>query len=238
MEVSVLTYNILFNKASEQIKPLVQKYRPDIVCLQEIITTEENLQNLAFDQYQLADFSNSFFKFNKIFGVATYFNRQKLDLVRSESFNLPRSFLEGLLIVLRGGNNPRNVLKTKFRLKSGKLISVYTVHLSPWGSNGIRFKQVKETLADLNKDTSETAIIAGDFNYPYGRKKFEKLIFASNLKEATNNIPYTLEAKSFPFMSIRLKLDYILYKNIDLIKTTRIDCRFSDHYPIFSVFDI
>lgn len=237
MLISVLTYNLLFNKALAHFQRVLLKCKPDIICVQEIETTDKNLKKIEEFGYKLVDFSNSFIKFGKIYGLATFYDPQKLSLIESMSLSLPRSYYEFLLVILRGVNNPRTVLRTEFAVKKGgKRITNYNLHLTPLGTNGIRVKQIKTALEDMHINQKESIIIAGDFNYPYQRKQFEEMITERGLKEATENIQYTFEGKFIKLFPIKLKLDYILYKNLTLVKTEKILSKDSDHFPILSEF--
>jgi endonuclease/exonuclease/phosphatase family metal-dependent hydrolase len=239
MTVSVLTYNVLFNKALSNFENLLSICKPDIVCLQEIETHEDNLKFMERHGYQLADFSNSFIKFGRVYGLATFYNPQTLDFIDSLSLNLPRSYYEFFLMLLRGGNNPRTVLKTVFKVKkSSKTITNYNLHLTAWGANGIRVRQIKTTLEDIQATETDPLIIAGDFNYPYQRKQFQSLIEEYHLLEATSNLYTTFEGTWFRFIPMKLKLDYILYKHLTHIKTERLELRDSDHYPIYAEFEL
>ena len=136
-------------------------------------------------------------------------------------------------------NKPRTVLKTDFLfLPLKKKVTIYNLHLTPFATNGIRIKQLKETLNDIDNKSKNPIIITGDFNYPYGRKKFETLIHKFNLKEATNNIFHTIDIHIFWLFHYRVKLDYVLYKNIVNTFTKKIHIRQSDHFPILSIFKI
>jgi endonuclease/exonuclease/phosphatase (EEP) superfamily protein YafD len=107
-----------------------------------------------------------------------------------------------------------------------------------WSTNSARNKQIAKILADIQNGSINPVLITGDFNYPYGRKKFEHLINKFGLKEATNNIFYTFEMKLLGFIPVKWKNDYILYRHIKCLETKRIKVRSSDHYPIISTFEI
>lgn len=238
MQISLLTYNLYYGRALPNLKKVLSEYKPDIVTVQEIETSEENLRSIEKMGFKLADYSNSFFKHQKIYGIATYYNEEKIKFNRSQSINLPRGVYEILLFILRGGNNPRTVLTTDFSLKSNsKNFTIYNLHLTTWGTNGVRIKQIKETFQTLDIN-NHPSMIAGDFNFTYGRRQFEMLIERYSLKEATNNIIFTMASKFLNLIPIYLKVDYILYQNIKLVKTEKIDVRYSDHYPIISYFDL
>lgn len=239
MNFSLLTYNVLFNKASIELQEIFKISRPDIFCLQEVETDDSNLNKLEEFGYKLADFSNSFIKFGRIFGVATYYDPAKFEFIESKSIKLPFTIYEIILIILKGGNKPRTVLRTDFiDKKSKKKFTVYNLHYSVLATNQGRNKQMRETLNNIDPGDSRPIIVAGDFNYPYGRKKFEEIFKVYGFKEATNNLFFTLETKLFGLFSIKLKDDYVLYRKIKLVKTKRISYKKSDHYPITAEFDL
>ena len=235
MDFSLLTYNLMFNRAVRKLERIFTSYSPDILCLQEIKTDEESLKSIERFGYKPADFSNNIFRFGRVFGVTTFYNLNKFTLTSSENFNLPPSLFERLLFFIQEGAIPRTVLRTDFIFKkNSKKITLYNIHLSPFATNTIRKRQLLHTFRVLRLGKKNPIIIAGDFNYPYKRKEFESLIGKYNLKEATRNIIFTSNfLKIFP---IKLKLDYILYKNLILNDTKRLQIKLSDHYPIISTF--
>lgn len=261
MKFSLLTYNVLFNKAFLKLEDVLKEHTPDIVCLQEVETNESNLQRLENDNYELADYSNSFIKFGKIYGVATYFNKKKFKFSRSNTFTLPRSLYEmGWMVLnfLQGRTEQRTILLTNLKLiKGAHMITIFNVHLSAIATNGARLKHLQHTLRPPHAKTVEPVIVAGDFNYyPYRRKKFEDLMLHYGLKEATTNISYTMEYDSvrevggntlFQKLTMRLhellfaaknvKFDYIFYKDLNLQATERLLNKNSDHFPVLSHFE-
>lgn len=259
MKVSIITYNVLFNKASHDLHRITEQYRPDILCLQEVLTSDSNLKKIEELNYRLADHSNSFIKFGEIYGVATFYNPQTISYSDSKTFFLPRTIYEVFLTIIRlikGGNQPRTVLRTDFVLKPAhKKITVYNTHLTALAARGARTKQLKE-IFDYAKTSQETPlVIAGDFNSFYGKKEIEKLFKNHHLSEATRHIYYTFDrliwkynllekiltkifGKIFSRFLDRSKLDYIFFRGLKLKETKRIDVRFSDHYPIICTFEI
>lgn len=238
MTLNLLTYNLLYNKALIGIETIIDQYHPDILTLQEIKTSLDNLTGVEKYGYKLADYSHSFLKHQKIYGVATYYNPKTLSFTGSRSINLPRSIYEMLLFLLRRGNNPRTVLKTEFiSRQEKKKFNIYNVHLTTWGTNKLRMKQIAETFQSFHLNTIPS-IIAGDFNLPYGRKTLETFIKKNRLSEATNNLSYTFEKKLVRFIPIKLKLDYVLTDKLPIRNAQRLNYRFSDHYPIFVQFDL
>lgn len=261
MKFSLLTYNTLFNKAFAGLTTIIKKYRPDIICLQEVDTSEKNLNQLKKFNYELADYANSFLQFGRIFGVATFYNRRKFIFLESQTPNLPRTIIEMLLtiiqIILRVGK-PKTVLKTDLLEKTTKSkISIFNVHLILFATNEVRIKHLQQVLDSFHLAETLPVVIAGDFNYyPYRRKKLEKTMKEYGLTEATRNIRQTVQFSSdgkFEHFNLiqklsakiinktivhRLKLDYIFFKNLKLKETKRIEVKYSDHYPIFSTFHL
>ncbi len=257
-ELSLLTYNVLYNNAYNEIETLINRHHPDLVCLQEIDTNENNLSQLEKHGYRLADYSNSFIKFGQIFGVATFYNPDHLKFTKSITLELPRSIYEIIILgirLLRGGNKPRTVLKTDFRLKNGQKITIYNTHLAVFETNGARVKQMKKIFEFIDANKKLPVIITGDFNYyPYRRRQLESIMEKHQLSEATNNLTYTMQLSAdgkkekynllqkifsrilFKLYTDRFKLDYIFYKNLTVRETRRVNFQFSDHFPILSIF--
>jgi endonuclease/exonuclease/phosphatase family metal-dependent hydrolase len=258
MEFSFLTYNILFNTALSSLKKIIIKYQPDILCLQEIDTSENNLAEIENLNYKLANFSNYLMRFNKIFGMATFYNATKFYFDDSQIIPIQQTLLELIISlpkIFSGKQIKRNFLKTIFiEKKTSKKISIYNTHLTVYGSNNAKIKQIKTALNEVKNDNKHPVIIAGDFNYfPYGRKKLEKTMEILGFKEATANIDYTIyyrNLKKFHYNFIpriitkaftqlftdRLKIDYIFFKNLKLKNSKRIEVDYSDHFPIFAKF--
>ncbi|MCR4326854.1 MAG: endonuclease/exonuclease/phosphatase family protein [Candidatus Roizmanbacteria bacterium] len=235
--LTVLTYNILFGKAVSLLPELCSTYKPDVVCLQEFEISVDAIAEVEKQGYYLADYSHSFFKYFRLYGLATFYNKKTLKPKDGEVITLSRSFYEMILFFFPRVNKQRTVLKTTFiHLESRAELDVYNLHLTFHGTNQTRRKQLTCTMRTIEKADKERIIVAGDFNYPYHRRSLEKLIAENNLKEATSNLLYTLENRILGFFKIRLKPDYILYRGFSHIETIRDENRSSDHFPIIARF--
>jgi len=250
---------MLFNRAFSSLPPVLKKNQPDIVCLQEIDTREENLRKLESYGYKLADYANCFFEAGKIWGVATYYNPEKFSFLNSKPIPLINGVYETIKLITRLFRNKglrRTILKTNLKIQTiNKNITIYNLHLSAVSLNNLRLKQLNMIdFDDFEKKGS--IIITGDFNFPVERKKLEKIMNKYHLKEATNDLFYTLKYPSNPtsynfsflyrlfsklirrFWSEEAKLDYIFYRGLKKLSTKRLDIDYSDHFPVLSHFEI
>lgn len=251
----------MYNQASIHLNKILSKAKPDILCLQEIDTDESSLLQIEKYGYKLADYSNSFIRFGKIFGVATFYNPAICKLLNTSSYQLPRSIYETILLIIRflkGGNEPRTVLKSKFQFKNTKkTLALHNTHLGVFESNQSRVKRMQKIISFNEDEKNSPTVITGDLNYhPYARRQLENLMKTSGFLEATRSLNYTsqlsltgkLERYNLiqrifskiiqKLFSNRFKLDYMFYKNLKLVEIKRIDTDFSDHYPIIAKYEI
>jgi endonuclease/exonuclease/phosphatase family metal-dependent hydrolase len=261
MSFSLLTYNTLFNKAYEQLDQIIKQHFPDIICLQEVDISIKNLEVIRKFGYEIADYSGTFIKFGKGFGVVTYYNPRKFKLFDTHSLKVGFNLSELLFAIpqlILGINKPKSILRTDFICKAGgKKIIICNSHLIVIASNAVRVRHINKALNSLKMSLKIPLVIAGDFNYlPYHRRKLDNVMKKYNLVEATKNIRQTVDfspkgkKEHFSFLQgffIRrinhffgnqMKNDYIYYRGVKLIKTSRLEVRFSDHYPIISTFNI
>lgn len=261
MIFSLLTYNTLFNKAFKHLGQIIKQAPPDIICLQEVDISSKNLEIIRKFGYELADYSGTFIKFGRAFGVATYYHPKKFRLSNTDSIKISFNLLEILFTIpqlILKLNKPKTVLRTDFVSKVGnKKITICNSHLIVAAPNSVRIFHIDKALSSLNIKSSVPLVITGDFNYvPYQRKKLDNIMKKYYLIEATKNIRQTVDFSSkgkkenFSFLQgflarninhffgNQMKYDYIYYRAVKLIKTDRIEVRFSDHYPIISYFSL
>ncbi|MCS7093100.1 MAG: endonuclease/exonuclease/phosphatase family protein [Patescibacteria group bacterium] len=260
MALSVLTFNTFFNRGFFEVEKVIDKFNPDILCLQEFLIDEKNIKKIEAKNYSLADYHNSFIKSGRIYGVITFYKKNRLRLKATEFVepkNNPSEYLFNLIkIFFKNKNQPKTILKTTLIEKETKKeVDIYNLHLFIVGSNLARVSTLKKIIKEKSQK-NKRVIICGDFNYyPIQRKKLEVMMNDFNFKEATKNISQTINPNKkgamkeysflqklfFPIFKLfekTLKIDYVFYKNLTHIKTLRIENHFSDHYPIISFFKI
>jgi len=260
MDFSFLTYNTLYNNGLENIKTIIEKYRPDIVCLQEVRMDEDNLDSLNKYGYRLADYGNAFMRLGVMYGIATFYNKNVFQFKDSSKINKGYNVLNLFFVFLSfllGYGRQKTFLEVDLtHKKTNKKVSICNTHLFVIGSNALRVNHIDHVLKTLNIASKGSFVMAGDFNYlPYQRSKLEKVTKKYHLKEATRDLSQTIKFSSggifesfglFQKLSLRivdvlvknLKIDYIFYKGLRLKKTERIEVRFSDHFPIISTFTV
>jgi len=261
MNLSLLTYNTLFNNAVHKLDELINTHHPDFICLQEALTDDKSIQKIEKYGYKMADYSNSFVKFGNIYGVITFYNPRIFYYQDSFKLSLGTNIGEYFFYFLRiilGYNQPKTILEADFTHKlSKKKISICNVHLYVIGSNELRIGHINKVLKSINLAKKERLVIVGDFNYfPYKRRGLEKMMAKYGLKEATSNIRQTMkftkdgkfekynlfQRLTLPFVNKfiakQIKTDYSFYRGLKLIKTERIESQTSDHYPIISYFSL
>ncbi len=263
MNFSVLTYNTLFNSGVVDLKKIVFQYLPDFICLQEFLIDEKNIKQIEKLGYKMAEYNNSFIKLNGIYGVITFYNKNKFHLLENGFFDLSKNFSEYFYNIFKflfdNKYQARTVLKTDFLVKkTQKKISIINLHLFVIGTNEARLSSLKKILNRIDRKKNQSIIICGDFNYyPYRRKRLEALMKKFGFSEATKKIVQTINPlknqtvikQYLPIQKFflplfkrlfakSLKIDYIFYRNLRNIKTLKIENHYSDHYPILSYFKI
>jgi len=237
--LTVLTFNLLFGRALEELVNLAKEHKPDVICSQEFPVNEQTVKQLEAVGYILADYSPSFFKHFRFYSLATFYNPQTIKHQNGQTISLSRGLYELLLFFLRFSPQARTSLNNNFIHKASKhKFRICNIHLTALQSgNKVRVKQLQTILSFLrNNGQNKPTVVMGDFNYVYKRKTFEQIFQRYGFKEATNNLFYTFELTILGFFKVKMKPDYIWYQHLHKCQTLRFKRRFSDHFPILAKF--
>lgn len=236
--VSIITYNLWYSRAIGHARKLLKKHKPDFLAVQEI-KTDEDLLKLVDEDYEIAEYANSFMQFSTNFGNALYYNRKRYRCTDVCLTDLPRGVYEFLIVLFQGLHNSRTTIYGIFEdRETGEKIHVFNVHLSHIGTAEHKLNQLKTSLNGFTEPhmQKEKIIIVGDFNFYSRKRELENFIETWNLQEATNKLGYTFKHFKFGMPVMTSKLDYVLYRNLKVIDTHRVEPTESDHFPIFSTF--
>lgn len=236
MNISVLTFNLEYNRGFPKLMNVIDKYKPDIVAIQEFDLSEDSQMLIEKRGYKLGDYAESFKKYSQMFGVATFYNHTKLEKMSSQTIHLPRGLYEIFWLIV--GTSPRRtVVSTHYKIKrTDRNLHIYNVHFTPIARNALREKQLHKILKKA-EEHDEPTVVLGDFNYPYRRGRLEKVFRKYSFEEATTNVFHTF-FKTLRFLPIRFKLDYVLYSHLVHKQTKKIDAFSTDHTPLIATFSV
>jgi endonuclease/exonuclease/phosphatase family metal-dependent hydrolase len=154
--------------------------------------------------------------------------------------SLPESTYDLWVYLRHGMNMARRFTEAKVFFKPAKKnIYVYNTHLTHLSFAELRLAQIHKVFEYMDNDISKKApvIITGDLNLYNGKTELEKLLEKYDLQEATSNLAYTFQHRVL-FWTWKAKLDYIMFRNLDIVGTRRYDKGLSDHHPILTEFEL
>ncbi len=121
-------------------------------------------------------------------------------------------------------------------MAGGLKIRVFSVHTETfWMNYDKRLEQADSLVRAISKDYSQ-AIIAGDFNTPFGRnvKDIENTFAASGFVRANSGVGWT--ARVLPFGLWKMELDHIFVKGFEVVRSGKFEeGEASDHVPLWTI---
>lgn len=215
--LNIISYNLKYHRAFNELGLLAKRYRTDLICAQECYSEllPGNIHNL-----ELADST----KENRL-GLAIYFNPKRFEVVQSSSFPLKKSFHDRVLAPAQ-----ERLLVTKLveRNTSRKIVvgSFHAACLT--ASNSTRRKQITEAHNILkNIGKNHPTIMVGDYNYPVFKRGLRVCIEKSGYKLNFSDRPTYVMAK---LLGAHLDFTTSFNTKIDQVKT--LPKGLSDHKPI------
>lgn len=215
--ITVLSYNLHFHAAYEEVFVLAQESGADIVCLQEC--NAKKLMNQIGD-FLLAANTNS-----TNLGLAIYYRKERLRLVKHFSHHLPRSLYEKM-----AGWKHERALAVEFydtySKQSAFFVSFHATHLV--ASNLLRRRQLNSLLHMF--DTAKSpVIIVGDYNYPLFHEYLRKYLYQRNFHL---HVPTSATYKSIKFKG---KFDLISTKFVSRVEMRVLPQGNSDHMAVHAM---
>jgi endonuclease/exonuclease/phosphatase family metal-dependent hydrolase len=223
--LTVMTFNIeghaslLRSDHIEQIAEVINKYRPDLVGINEAHRKTwqarfgDHTLELARRTGMNVVFGRSYHFAGGDFGNAVLARGQ---IVASDVHELP------------GTGEPRTLLDTKVRINGG-VVEFYVTHIAAWASLGIKTRDLQlQCISDHLRASTHPFILVGDLNAPPESRELAKFLggvamqFAGNPKEPTHRV-------------MEKRLDYILADRGWTVRNARVlDDGPSDHRPVLA----
>ena len=254
--IKIISYNIRYNNPNdgkdiwenrrETITDFIEKEAPDFLGLQEVNYPQIQYLNSNLINYNFIGVGRDDGKTRGEFSPI-YFNESKYNLLLSNTFWLsktPENISVGWDAAME-----RICTYGLFKQKNdGSKVWVFNTHFDHIG-NVAREKSIDLILSkikDLTKDKDQI-IITGDFNLS------DDSVPIKNLQNFYNDVNIKMENKSKfygTFNNFKIdnnynnRIDYIFYKNFDLIKSSHLHIKTdqgrwaSDHHPVIAILKI
>ncbi len=228
--IKIVSYNIELGKKIKGAKDFLSKHpelaNADVICLQEMNLEALKILALALNYNYIYYPSAIHPGNNKDFGQAIL---SRWPIQDDQKILLPFSFVDRYIKIQKCAIGAVIVI-------NDQPIYIVSAHLGVLISAEHRKEQVRAILAALPPEPNK-CIITGDFN-TYAQMHTQAIIQPleeAGFKLATKNTGWTY--KYWYLLNYRAKLDYIFYRNLELIQSGRVlNRRYSDHFPIWADF--
>ncbi len=215
--LNIISYNLKYHRAFNELGLLAKSYRTDLICAQECYS---NLLPDKIHNLKLADTT----KENRL-GLAIYFNPDRFEVVKSQSFPLKKSFHDRILAPA----NERLLVTKLIEKNINRKIVIGSFHAACLtASNLTRRRQITEAhsiLKSISRDNP--TIMVGDYNYPVFKRGLRVCIEKSGYELNFSDRPTYVMAK---LLRGHFDLTTSLNATIEQVKT--LPKGLSDHKPI------
>jgi len=220
--IHLITYNLRFHRAYEEVHQLVEGYNPDIVCIQECVV--QNLDARIGNLELVAKTTVG------VQGLAIYTRGERFKLIRQYAEVLPFSYYERV----RPEARERLLVAELEDKKTGKRVVVGCFHATHLvATNYHRRKQITHTVDILDRLHADSPIIlAGDYNYP---------VFQTRLIRFMENHRLQLVIPTEYTHRNRVshgKFDLAASRNVRSITVETLPQNGSDHRPVLVVTEV
>ncbi|MDT3331774.1 MULTISPECIES: endonuclease/exonuclease/phosphatase family protein [Microbacterium] len=215
--ITVVSYNLRKHAAAGELTELVGRYDVDVLCLQEVDTTDmpERIGGLV-----LADATRS----NRL-GLAIYYRENGFRAGASKTFSLKKSLHD---IVLKPADE-RMLGLNLHDIDSGTDFIVSSFHAAPLTAlNSLRRHQIRAALKELSTlGKGAPILMVGDFNYP---------VFKENLSQVIRESGYELslsDARTYTrYKFFKGYYDFATSSGFEIEQVRTLPQGASDHLPI------
>jgi hypothetical protein len=227
------------NNALDTIIDTIKQFNPDIITLQESHSSDRDEQ--AKD---IAGFLKLPFFVNDVYAPSHLENGQNLSQAIISRYPLGQHRFELFLnphVEIMGPDGKRWISHDKgvtsciVELPNGALINITTSHSVPYRKFDIDawgeiFSPIRSDMAQKLSSQSPLYLYQGDLNHDDASvRKFLPTLFENNLEEAILDGPTTPKGRWY---------DHVLYRGIEHIKSTVVTSVLSDHFPVYSEFEV
>lgn len=129
----------------------------------------------------------------------------------------------------------KGVSKCLLATEDNKTIQIATLHLLPFRKYGVdpfekEFENLRKNIADLASPSEKMFLLQGDFNFDDASiKRFLPTLFSDNISEILQDKPTTPRGRRY---------DHIIYKGITHVRSKVITDVLTDHFPVYSEFEL
>ncbi|SEC13468.1 Uncharacterized conserved protein YafD, endonuclease/exonuclease/phosphatase (EEP) superfamily [Paramicrobacterium humi] len=215
--MKVISYNLRKNRAVGELVSLVEEYRPDAVCLQEVDTVALPQE---VGSLRLADSTSR----NRL-GLAIYYNGDRFTAVDTQTFALKKSLHDR---VLRPAHE--RLIGTRLTdMEEGRDVIVASFHAAPLTAlNSLRRNQIRSAHEVLHMmGPGVPTLMVGDYNYP---------VFKNGLTQRVRGRGYELtlsDARTYTrYKFFRGHFDFATSIGLDIEHVVTLPRGLSDHMPI------
>lgn len=215
--MKVISYNLRKHRAVGELSALVDRHAPDVLCLQELDTTD---MPASIGDLRLADATSR----NRL-GLAVYYRENTFRLEEVRALALKKSMHDRVL-------KPAEERMLGVRLHdidANRALIVASFHAAPLTAlNSLRRHQIRTALTELQRlGEGLPVLMVGDYNYP---------VFKENLSQKVREHGYELnlsDARTYTrYRFFRGHYDFATSVGLQIDKVRTLPQGRSDHLPI------